>query len=97
MNEEIKEKKHDVQIKSRKRVEMSGISDVNSFDETEIVIQTDNCGVSIEGECLKIERFNAETGDLIVNGEITGLFYYTKQAPKRKKSITDWFTKEKQA
>lgn len=91
MNEEIKEIKHDVQIKARKRIEMTGISDVNSFDDMEIVIQTESCGASIEGEGLKIERFNAETGELIVNGTITGLFYYTKQAPKKKKGFTDLF------
>lgn len=83
--------KHDVLIKSRKRMEMTGISDVSSFDEAEIVVQTGNSGVSIEGENLKIEKFNSENGELILNGSINGLFYYSKKPIKKKKGLTDIF------
>ena len=83
--------KHDVLIKSRQRMEMTGISDVTSFDEAEIVVQTGNAGVSIEGENLKIEKFNSESGELVLNGIINGLFYYSKKPEKRKKSIVNLF------
>ena len=69
--------KHDVFIKSRKQLEMSGVVDVSSFDEHEILIQTNASGASIEGETLKIERFNAQSGELIVNGKINGIYYFT--------------------
>lgn len=85
------EAKHNVLIKSRQRMEMTGISDVSSFDEAEIVVQTGNSGVSIEGENLKIEKFNSENGELILNGSINGLFYYSKKPSKKKKSITNLF------
>lgn len=84
---EAEELKHDVLIKSRKRMEMTGISDVSSFDDTEIIVQTQNTDVSIEGENLKIERFNSENGELILNGLITGLFYYSKRAEKKRKGV----------
>ena len=57
--------KHDIIIKSRKRTEMTGISDVTSFDDGTIVAQSDKFGISIEGENLKIERFNAESGEFV--------------------------------
>ena len=38
MNEQSDELKHDVVIKSRKELQMSGIIDVTSFDEHEIVV-----------------------------------------------------------
>lgn len=91
MIDNAKELKHDVIIKSRKRLEMSGINDVSSFDDTEIIVQTDGSGISIEGEGLKIERFDAENGELIVNGLINGIFYFVKEASKKKKSITNLF------
>ena len=87
---EAEEIKHDVLIKSKKRIEMTGISDVSSFDEAEIIVQTHNLDVSIEGENLKIERFNSENGELVLNGSITGLFYYKKRTDKKKK-ITGGF------
>lgn len=91
MIDDIKEIKHDVIIKSRKRLEMSGINDVSSFDETEILVQTDGFGISIEGEGLKIEKFDAEKGEFIVNGMINGIFYFVKETTKKKKSITNLF------
>ena len=91
MNDMSGEIKHDVFIKSRQRMEMTGISDVTSFDEEEIVVQTGNSGVSIEGENLKIEKFNSENGELVLKGLINGLFYYSKKQEKRKKSITNFF------
>ncbi|MBO5439321.1 MAG: hypothetical protein J6A53_01535 [Clostridia bacterium] len=91
MIDNIKEFKHDAIIKSRKRLEMSGINDVSSFDDTEILVQTDGSGISIEGEGLKIERFDAENGELIVNGLINGIFYFVKDVTKKKKSITNLF------
>lgn len=91
MIDNIKEIKHDAIIKSRKRLEMSGINDVSSFDETEILVHTEGSGISIEGEGLKIERFDAENGELIVNGLINGIFYFVKEASKKKKSITNLF------
>ena len=91
MSDVSDEIKHDVLIKSRQRMEMTGISDVSSFDEAEIIVQTGNTGVSIEGENLKIERFNSENGELILNGSISGLFYYTKKVAKQKKSFMDIF------
>lgn len=83
--------KHNVSIKSRKRIEMTGISDVTSFDDGTVVGQSEKFGVSIEGENLKIEKFNAETGDLVLNGTINGLFYFTHSNQKKKKSIVDIF------
>ena len=91
MSDSSGEVKHDVLIKSRQRMEMTGISDVTSFDEVEIVVQTGNTGVSIEGENLKIEKFNSENGELVLNGIINGLFYYSKKPEKRKKSIVNLF------
>jgi len=91
MIDNFKEIKHDVIIKSRKRLEMSGINDVSSFDEAEILVQTEGSGISIEGEGLKIERFDAENGELIVNGLVNGIFYFVKETSRKKKSITNLF------
>ncbi|MBQ7226558.1 MAG: hypothetical protein IJX02_08190 [Clostridia bacterium] len=91
MSDSNGEIKHDVLIKSRKRMEMTGVSDVSSFDDAEIVVQAGDSGVSIEGENLKIEKFNSENGELVLNGSINGMFYYAKKGEKKKKSIKEFF------
>lgn len=84
--DKIEELKHDVIIKGRKRMELTGASDVTSFDDKEIVVQIGNFGVTIEGDNLKIEKFNSENGELILNGLITGMFYFNKDLSKKKKT-----------
>ena len=82
---------HDVVITSRKKIQMTGINDVTSFDEGQVMAQNTDSDISIEGENLKIERFDAENGELIINGTINGLFYYVKKAHKPKKSLSSVF------
>lgn len=84
MIENTKIIKHDVIIKSRNRLEMSGVSDVISYDENEILVVTDETSLSIEGENLKIEKFDSEKEDLTVNGLINGIFYFNKDLKKKK-------------
>ena len=85
MIENTKSVKHDVILKSRSRLEMTGINDVMSYDESEILIQTNDTSMSIEGENLKIERFDAEKEELIVNGLICGIYYF--KDTKKKKTL----------
>jgi len=89
MTDTTKEINHDVILKSRKRLEMSGINDVSNFDDTEIIVQIEGSGISIEGEGLKIERFDAENGELIVKGMINGIFYFVKETNKKKKTLSN--------
>ena len=91
MNENLEELKHDVSIKSRKRIELTGIDDVLSYDEGEIIAQTKNVGITIEGEGLKIEKFNSEVGELNVNGLINGFYYFHKEPQKKKRLIANIF------
>jgi sporulation protein YabP len=84
MTENLKEIKHDVVLKSRKHLEMTGIKDVLSYDENEINVQTDNSSLTIEGDELKIDRFDSEKGELIINGLISGILYFGKELKKKK-------------
>lgn len=91
MNEQSEDLKHDVVLKSRKMLEMNGVLDVTSFDEHEIVILTGTSGASIDGENMKIEKFNAQNGELIVTGKINGIFYYNKDPQKKKRGLASLF------
>ena len=84
MVEVSKELKHDVMLKSRTKLEMTGINDVTRYDENEIIVISNNSSLSIEGENLKIERFDSEKGELIVNGLVSGIFYFGKENKKKK-------------
>ena len=91
MNTDSVRKNHSVSIFNRDRAELAGVTEVESFHDTEILLSSPFGDISVEGENLKIEKFNSENGELILNGSINGMFYYEKKPPKKKKSFSDLF------
>ena len=71
---------HQLLLEDRQRLTVSGVSDVDSFDETTIVVYTDMGELTIKGEGLHISRLNIETGDLRVEGSVQSLTYAEQAA-----------------
>ncbi len=69
---------HLVLIRDRQKAELSGVSEVENFNDTEISLSCVVGALVIEGDGLKIENFSVETGKMEITGCITGLFYYEK-------------------
>lgn len=72
-----------VSLEGRTRMELSGVSDVESFTDTSVIAETTLGCISIDGEQLKIESFSADTGRLIVVGKFDGFCYFGKESKKR--------------
>ena len=66
---------HDVIVENRKKVTMTGINDVESFDEETIIAQSDCGGITVHGHGLKISRLSVESGDMVIEGDIDSLVY----------------------
>ena len=80
--EMIKQTVHNVILEGRERISISGVIDVESFDEGEIIMETCKGNLIISGEGLKVEKLSIETGDTVVEGNITGLEYSEKGSNK---------------
>ena len=80
-------RRHDVILNDRSRMRLTGIDDVCSFDENGIVLRTGEDGMSIEGEHLHIEHFDAEKTELSLTGNVTGFFYFGKAPKKGKRTL----------
>ena len=70
---------HTVFIQDRSRAELTGICEVESFNETGISLLSHDGAIILEGELLKIDQFSVETGKISVIGRITGIIYCEKQ------------------
>lgn len=66
---------HNVVIEDRKRITVSSVNDVDSFNEQTIVAFTSLGELTINGNALHIIRFSIEEGELAVEGEITSISY----------------------
>ncbi len=66
---------HNVVIEDRKRITVSAVRDVDSFDENNIIAFTPLGELTISGSELHINRFSTEEGELAVEGEIASVSY----------------------
>ncbi|MGE4485535.1 MAG: sporulation protein YabP [Oscillospiraceae bacterium] len=66
---------HNVIIEGRSRVSVSGVTDVESFDETVVVINTTRGVLIVRGEGLHMEKLSLDSGEIIIEGNISALEY----------------------
>ena len=66
---------HSLIIKKKKKLLLTGVSDVKSFDDDAVVMDTVMGELTVKGEKLHILGFNRETGDLTLEGAVWLLGY----------------------
>ena len=66
---------HHVVIEERKSLTVSGVEDVERFDENTIVLSTSKGAMVVSGENLHIEKLSLDGGDLKVEGDIDAVTY----------------------
>ena len=75
---------HKLTLQSRESMEVQGVTDVISFDEVTVVLDT-LCGhLTVNGEGLHIHTLSLENGKVTVEGKIDEIIYEDESAPKRR-------------
>lgn len=73
-------KPHGLSLEDRARLNVSGVEDVESFDETLVVMNTTSGDLIVRGSGLHISRIDLDAGKLSVEGLISELSYEEKQS-----------------
>jgi len=68
-------KPHNVVLSNRRQMTVSGVIRVDNFNENIIVVITEAGQMTVEGLSLHISKLSLETGDMNIDGDITGLLY----------------------
>ncbi len=85
--EELNAKKtHKIQIMNRQTTNLSGVSDVISFDEKEVVLETERGMLTIRGDGLHVSRLTLEKGEVDVEGRVDAFQYSDGAAGRGKES-----------
>lgn len=66
---------HNIIMENRRRLSVSGITDVDAFDELEITAQSSLGVLTVRGRELRITNYSKDTGDLDIEGDICELSY----------------------
>ena len=72
------ETQHTLTLSDRSNLSLTGISDVDAFNEQEIIAVCDFGELVIKGELLHIEELSIDNGIMTVSGKITSLSYNEK-------------------
>ena len=73
--EGLQQMPHKLILNERKVLTMTGVSDVVSFDELCVILQTDLGRLIIQGRDLKLKQLSLEGGQVEVDGVISALNY----------------------
>ena len=66
---------HKLQLSERKVLTMTGVTEVVSFDETAVVLQTSLGLLIVQGQQLQLKNLSLEGGQVAVEGDINALSY----------------------
>ena len=75
---------HSVSMSDRKKLELTGVTEVVSFDDLSVVLKT-VCGeLAVDGEGLRISTLDTAHGTLNIGGNIQALSYFDKKKENKK-------------
>ncbi|NLP26413.1 MAG: sporulation protein YabP [Clostridiales bacterium] len=69
---------HNVIMENRKTLSISGVTDVDNFDDKTILLYTQMGELVIQGRNLHINSMSVETGEMSIEGDIWSLSYGDK-------------------
>lgn len=74
-NSSINKRVHKLVMSNRRTCNLTGVSDVLSFDENEIILETDQGMLMMKGKELHVSRLMLDKGEVDVDGRIDSITY----------------------
>ena len=65
---------HKLTLDERKKLTMTGVTEVISFDENTVVLKTVQGILEVQGQQLQLKNLSLDGGQVAVDGHISGLF-----------------------
>ena len=87
MEEKKTGKVNSLTIKERKYGKLTGVQDIHSFNENEILLQSEDGKVQIKGEQLHVKSLGVEKGEDDIEGKVNSVSYLTKNAQKKEEPL----------
>ena len=66
---------HGLSLSERKKLTMTGVTEVVSFDDQWVVLKTSLGTLTVQGQNLKLKQLTLDGGNVAVDGEISALSY----------------------
>lgn len=76
--------RHELCIKDRRTVTVSGVKEMLGFDEQTVRVLTVGGELLIEGDELRVKVLDPERGQISVEGRVNGVYYPAEEEPRRR-------------
>ena len=83
---------HELTVSQRKSMQISGVTEVLSFDEQAVALNTDCGGMEVQGSALHIHVLDIGRGLVCLDGRIDSIAYF-EQDPVKKDGKSGFFAK----
>ena len=83
----LNRQRHQLTLRNRERLSLDGVTNVESFDQEEIVLETDAGQLVVKGEGLHIREFNVEATTLELVGKVRSMEYAEPSAAQKGKGL----------
>ena len=78
---------HNLSLKDRKVLELSGVKLIDSFDANEFLMDTSQGWMVVHGKDLTLAQMDTDHGDVIIKGVIDSIEYITNKKGNGKESL----------
>lgn len=83
MEEKLGGRQHKLTLQNRGSAAITGVADVVSFDENQVVLDTDLGLLTLKGKGLHVSRLTIEKGEVDVEGMVDSLAYSSNEALRK--------------
>ncbi|HWR43499.1 sporulation protein YabP [Sporomusa sp.] len=83
--------RHQLTLVDREELNVDGVVSLGSYDEKEIIMETEQGVLIIKGEALNIKQLNLEQGNIVIEGTVKGMSYEDEQ--RQRKGLLERFLK----
>ena len=78
----IEFKNQNILLEDRSKLTITGVEQVESFNDNTIILMTLKGGITIKGEELNVGKLNLDDGNVKIDGIINGIIYNDKDVQR---------------
>ncbi|GLI85576.1 spore protein YabP [Rossellomorea marisflavi] len=78
---------HDVMMRGRKLLDITGVKQVESFDNEEFLLETVMGFLSVRGQNLQMKNLDVDKGIVSIKGKVFDLVYLDEQSGEKAKGF----------
>jgi len=83
----VPEKEHTVKVNNRKSIELTGVKEVDSFDNEEFLLETALGYLIVRGQNLQLKNLDVSEGKVSIKGRIYELSYVDEEHQEKAKGF----------